>query len=71
MPEDEPWIEHARWFPKCAFVRLRKGESFIQESMNIKPPNLNMFEKTTDEINKENIDILMESELVKVLTFSD
>ena len=30
-----------------------------------------MFEKTTDEINKENIDILMESELVKVLTFSD
>ncbi|GLV43984.1 Death-associated inhibitor of apoptosis 2 [Carabus blaptoides fortunei] len=29
-PEDDPWVEHARWFPGCAFVRLVKGQEFIQ-----------------------------------------
>ncbi|KAL3883188.1 hypothetical protein ACJMK2_029479 [Sinanodonta woodiana] len=28
-PDDDPWIEHARWFPQCAFVRHIKGEEFI------------------------------------------
>jgi hypothetical protein len=30
-PGEEPWIEHARWFPQCAFVKQNKGETFIQE----------------------------------------
>jgi hypothetical protein len=29
--KDDPWTEHARWFPKCSFLRLRKGENFIAE----------------------------------------
>lgn len=28
-PEDEPWVEHARWFPTCSFIRLIKGQDFI------------------------------------------
>ncbi|KAK3576487.1 hypothetical protein CHS0354_034159 [Potamilus streckersoni] len=28
-PDDDPWVEHARWFPQCAFVRHIKGEEFI------------------------------------------
>ncbi|KAK3603360.1 hypothetical protein CHS0354_025966 [Potamilus streckersoni] len=28
-PTDDPWIEHARWFPQCAYVRHIKGEEFI------------------------------------------
>ncbi|KAL3883075.1 hypothetical protein ACJMK2_029368 [Sinanodonta woodiana] len=28
-PEDEPWIEHARWFPQCPFVKRVKGQEFI------------------------------------------
>ncbi|KAL3883078.1 hypothetical protein ACJMK2_029371 [Sinanodonta woodiana] len=28
-PDDEPWIEHARWFPKCQFVKRMKGQEFI------------------------------------------
>ncbi|XP_061192111.1 baculoviral IAP repeat-containing protein 2-like [Saccostrea echinata] len=28
-PEDDPWIEHARWFPKCAFLRQNKGDEFV------------------------------------------
>ncbi|KAK3097746.1 hypothetical protein FSP39_012736 [Pinctada imbricata] len=29
-PGDDPWVEHARWFPKCAFVKHNRGEKFIQ-----------------------------------------
>ncbi|KAK3579674.1 hypothetical protein CHS0354_027129 [Potamilus streckersoni] len=28
-PEDDPWIEHARWFPQCPFVECVKGQEFI------------------------------------------
>lgn len=27
---DDPWIEHARWYPECEYVRLTKGEAFIE-----------------------------------------
>ncbi|XP_060070293.1 baculoviral IAP repeat-containing protein 7-like [Ylistrum balloti] len=27
---DDPWIEHARWFPKCVYLRQNKGVVFIQ-----------------------------------------
>uniref|UniRef100_K1QB79 Apoptosis 1 inhibitor n=1 Tax=Magallana gigas TaxID=29159 RepID=K1QB79_MAGGI len=26
---DDPWVEHARWFKKCAFVRQNRGQEFI------------------------------------------
>ena len=26
---DEPWVEHARWFPRCAFLRQNKGDQFV------------------------------------------
>ncbi|KAK4883076.1 hypothetical protein RN001_006395 [Aquatica leii] len=28
-PLDDPWTEHARWFPKCGYVLLVKGQDFI------------------------------------------
>ena len=27
---DDPWVEHARWFPHCAYVRQVKGEDYIE-----------------------------------------
>ncbi|XP_063408038.1 baculoviral IAP repeat-containing protein 3-like isoform X2 [Mytilus trossulus] len=27
---DDPWVEHARWFPQCGFLQINKGENFIQ-----------------------------------------
>lgn len=27
---DDPWVEHARWFPKCAFLRKKKNEIFVE-----------------------------------------
>nr|XP_034335617.1 putative inhibitor of apoptosis [Crassostrea gigas]XP_034335618.1 putative inhibitor of apoptosis [Crassostrea gigas]XP_034335619.1 putative inhibitor of apoptosis [Crassostrea gigas] len=45
---DDPWTEHARWFPKCAFVRQNKGDEFValvqiqhQELEAIGAPNEN------------------------------
>lgn len=29
-PTDQPWTEHARWFPKCSFLLLKKGQDFVQ-----------------------------------------
>ena len=29
-PEDSAWVEHARWFPHCAYVRQVKGEDYVQ-----------------------------------------
>ena len=26
---DDPWVEHARWFPKCSFLLQNKGDKFI------------------------------------------
>lgn len=37
-PSDDPWVEHARWFPTCGFVTLMKGEQFIDDAMVQRPP---------------------------------
>ncbi|XP_021365102.1 uncharacterized protein LOC110457936 isoform X2 [Mizuhopecten yessoensis] len=31
-PDDDPWLEHAHWFPYCKFVLKMKGRTFIQVS---------------------------------------
>ena len=36
--DDEPWKEHARWFNKCVFVRLVKGDGYIQQCLLERPP---------------------------------
>ncbi|XP_069133442.1 baculoviral IAP repeat-containing protein 2-like isoform X2 [Argopecten irradians] len=28
-PGDDPWVEHARWFPRCVYVKQNKGQAFI------------------------------------------
>ncbi|XP_073955154.1 death-associated inhibitor of apoptosis 2-like [Choristoneura fumiferana] len=35
---DEPWAEHARWFPECGFVQLVKGADFVAQHRSA-PPN--------------------------------
>ncbi|XP_053389435.1 baculoviral IAP repeat-containing protein 7-A-like [Mercenaria mercenaria] len=27
----DPWAEHARWYPRCHFLREQKGEAFIEQ----------------------------------------
>jgi baculoviral IAP repeat-containing protein 2/3 len=33
--DDEPWTEHARWFPDCGFLKQVKGSKFIQKVRDI------------------------------------
>ena len=28
-PQDDPWVQHAKWFSTCSYVRLVKGQEFI------------------------------------------
>merc|ERR1712012_1478416 len=39
QPDDDPWTEHARWFSKCGFVRLIKGDEFIARCLIDRPPD--------------------------------
>lgn len=36
-PEDNPWVEHAKWYPGCQYVRLVKGDKFVEDVKNGKP----------------------------------
>lgn len=38
--EDDPWYEHAKWFPKCQFVQLAKGSDYIQSVQEQTKPSL-------------------------------
>ncbi|XP_063417965.1 baculoviral IAP repeat-containing protein 2-like isoform X1 [Mytilus trossulus] len=28
---DDPWVEHARWFPQCSFLKQNKGDVFVND----------------------------------------
>lgn len=30
LEQDQPWYEHAHWFPKCPFLLLAKGPQYVQ-----------------------------------------
>ncbi|XP_043511481.1 putative inhibitor of apoptosis isoform X1 [Frieseomelitta varia] len=34
---DDVWTEHARWFPKCGFVNLVRGQEFIKQCIDSRP----------------------------------
>ena len=41
-PKDTPWYEHARWFPRCQYLILKRGKEFINRiqreiSLEIQP----------------------------------
>ena len=37
---DDPWVEHAAWFPKCMHVVLIKGQAFIEDCRRLKEPKV-------------------------------
>ena len=30
-PSDDPWTEHAKWFPMCGYLILKKGADFVDK----------------------------------------
>lgn len=39
---EEPWVEHARWFSKCYFVILEKGNDFVRNVLKKKAVSENV-----------------------------
>ena len=29
QPDDDPWVEHGRWFPRCAYLAAQRDQDFI------------------------------------------
>ncbi|XP_076636294.1 death-associated inhibitor of apoptosis 2 isoform X2 [Colletes latitarsis] len=47
---DDVWVEHARWFPKCEFVNLIRGQEFIKHCIdNRRPLNPSIFEGVAED----------------------
>ncbi|XP_076818322.1 E3 ubiquitin-protein ligase XIAP-like isoform X2 [Clavelina lepadiformis] len=36
-PDDEPWSEHAKWFPTCEFILQCKGPDFVHRMVSLFP----------------------------------
>ena len=34
---DEPWYEHAKWFPSCEFLLEKKGQEFVRNIVALYP----------------------------------
>lgn len=39
-PTDDPWVEHAVWFPECRYVLSKKGQEFVNTAHKRKHQNL-------------------------------
>lgn len=38
QPTDDVWVEHARWFSRCGFVNLVRGQEFVKYCINNRTP---------------------------------
>lgn len=47
LQNDNPWFEHTRWFPKCPFIKLVKGSSYIRSVIEQTQNNSGQSQATT------------------------
>ena len=31
VADDDPWVEHARWFPHCVYLLMKKGGKYVDK----------------------------------------
>ncbi|KAF7473159.1 baculoviral IAP repeat-containing protein 2 [Marmota monax] len=51
---DDPWVEHAKWFPRCEFLIRMKGQEFVDEIQARYPHLLEQLLSTSDTTGEEN-----------------
>jgi hypothetical protein len=62
---DVPWKEHAKWYPRCPYVRMIKGDKYIQEvHSEINTPVVNA-PGVIHKIDPREIKARMDTEVVK------
>lgn len=62
--EDEPWSEHARYFPDCSYVLLIKGEKYVKSIVKQKA----LKEVNTEQANCKNDEIIKQTESLSLST---
>nr|BDV49825.1 MAG: baculoviral IAP repeat-containing protein [Penaeus semisulcatus pemonivirus] len=55
--KDDPWIEHARWYPSCRYIIYKKGKSYIDE--------MSTFSVSEDHVIAKEMDTVMDLDVVK------
>ena len=69
QPDDDPWTEHARWFTKCGYVRLIKGDEFIAKCVDEIPtqPLTKSHDKpgTSSRLSEEELRFMMSTSMVQ------
>ncbi|XP_073518225.1 baculoviral IAP repeat-containing protein 2 isoform X1 [Phyllobates terribilis] len=50
---DDPWVEHAKWFPRCEYLLHVKGQSFVTEIQDRYPHLLDQLLSSSDTQNSE------------------
>ena len=72
--EDNPWEEHAHWYPNCNYVNIVKGFDFIQKVSNAKPQKLVPSSGKFKRLSENDLEILMKEldviKYVKDMNFS-
>ncbi len=64
--EDNPWEEHARWYPDCNYVFLTKGHEYIENiKFRYRNQQKNKSSGCFNSISENDLDVLMESDIVK------
>ncbi|XP_066227464.1 baculoviral IAP repeat-containing protein 3 [Saccopteryx leptura] len=53
-PGDDPWVEHAKWFPRCEYLIRIKGQEFINSVQASYPHLLEQLLSTSDNQEDEN-----------------
>ncbi|XP_043337589.1 baculoviral IAP repeat-containing protein 2 isoform X1 [Cervus elaphus] len=53
---DDPWVEHAKWFPRCEFLIHMKGQEFVGEIQARYPHLLEQLLSTANTPGDENAD---------------
>ncbi|XP_049745417.1 baculoviral IAP repeat-containing protein 2 isoform X1 [Elephas maximus indicus] len=53
---DDPWLEHAKWFPRCEFLIRMKGREFVDEIQARYPHLLEQLLSTSDTPGDESAD---------------
>ncbi|XP_023565273.1 putative inhibitor of apoptosis isoform X4 [Octodon degus] len=62
---DDPWVEHAKWFPRCEYLIRIKGQEFISQVQAIYPHLLEQLLSTSDTPEDENAESPKDLSLIR------
>ncbi|XP_074160507.1 baculoviral IAP repeat-containing protein 2-like isoform X1 [Sminthopsis crassicaudata] len=54
---DDPWVEHAKWFPRCEYLIRMKGQEFVDQVQARYPHLLEQLLSTSDAPGDESADL--------------